>query len=353
MIMKKSIRFPLILSSIVILWMLSGIFSGVEDHSKSNTLDLKKKMTVETTESASKEIADKVIIQGEIEPLRKIKIRSHTTAHILEIIGEKGSYVNDGDTLFRLATADRSAQFFSAKAKLKGDQLKVSQLEVLTSNDSSLEENLKIAINELKSTELELSNLATERGTILIKTPFSGVIEDRFVEVGSHVEKGDDLALILDKSAVRAVGYVSQQSAGKLLIGQKVEIYLLDGKMAEGRITYIASSGDDKTHSFKVETQLGNHDNAIKSGGSAKIHITTGYKNAHFISPAALSLDIEGNIGVKSVTDKGLVGFHSIQILRTEKKGVWVTGLPNKMRIITQGHGFVNEGESVKETPSS
>jgi multidrug efflux system membrane fusion protein len=353
MIMKKSIRFPLILSLIVILWMLSGIFYSVEDPSKSNLSDLKKEMTVETTESTSKEIADKIIIQGAIEPLRKIKIRSHTAAHILEIIRKKGSYVNDGDTLFRLATADRSAQFFSAKAKLKSSQIKISQLEMLMPNNSSIESKLQTATNELKSAEIGLNNLALARGIILIKAPFSGVLEDRYIEVGSHVEKGDDLALILDESAVKAVGYVSQQSAGKLLLGQQVEIYLLDGQRAEGQLTYLASSGDDKTHSFKVEVQLDNHDNAIKSGSSAKMHITTGYINAHFLSPATLSLDIEGNIGVKSVTDKGLVAFYSIQILRTEKKGVWVTGLPHEIRIITQGHGFVNEGESVKETPSS
>jgi len=39
--------------------------------------------------------------------------------------------------------------------------------------------------------------------------------------------------------------------------------------------------------------------------------------------------------------------------LRTEADGIWVSGLPDKVRIITQGQGFVNEGEPVKEMPAS
>ena len=351
--MQKSIRFPLIISSVVVLWMLSGIFSVTQTTNSSNLSTLKQKMTVEATKITSQEISDEIVLQGEVEPLRKITIRSHTAAHVLRIIGEKGSFVVDGSLLFRLATADRSAQFFSAKAELTAVQDKKSQLQELVLSNPSMGRKLEIVSNEVAMAETNLRKMISERGNILIKTPFSGVLEDYMVEVGSHVEKGDALALILDESIVKAVGYVSQQSIRKLHLGQEVTIHLLDGQEAKGKLSYIASSGDEKTHSFKVEAQLANPAGTLKSGTSARMHITTGYTTAHFISAASLSLDIKGNVGVKAITEKDLVRFYPVQLLRTETTGIWITGLPHKLRIITQGHGFVSEGEFVEGVPPS
>ena len=351
--MKKSIRLSLIISSVVALWMLSGLFSATQVPDSSNLSDLKQKMIVEAIEITSQEISDEIVVQGDIRPLRKITIRSHTAAHVLKIIGEKGSFFADGSLLFRLATADRSAQFFSAKAKLTATKDKESQLRELAFNNPSIKSKLETASNEVAAAETNLRKMVSERGNILIKTPFSGVLEDRMVEVGSHVEKGDALALILDESTVKAVGYVSQQSVGKLRLGQAVKVHLLDGQEAKGKLSYIANAGGEKTHSFKVEAELVNPTRTLKSGASARMHITTGYVTAHFISAASLSLDVQGNVGVKSITEKGLVNFHPVQLLRTEAKGIWITGLPHTLRIITQGHGFVNEGESVKGVPPS
>ena len=66
-----------------------------------------------------------------------------------------------------------------------------------------------------------------------------------------------------------------------------------------------------------------------------------------------LSLDASGEIGIKSVDDDSIVSFYPIELLRTESDGVWVSGLPDKVKIITQGQGFVNAGEPVTEVPAA
>lgn len=351
--MKKSTRLPLVISAVVILWMLSGIVFTNEAPYSPKVFNTTQKMSVQASEIYSKKIEDIVVVQGALEPARMVEIKSHTSAHVIEIPNKKGSFVLDGTLLYRLATVDRSAKFFSAKAKITKNEKKITQLQKLSSTDPSQLNKLKIAKVKLKVDQASLKRIISERGNILIQAPFSGIFEDQLVEVGSHVEKGGTLAVILDESTLKAVGYVSQQSVGKLRLGQQVIIYLLDGQKTKGTLTYIASSGDTKTHSFKVEAELTHLAKEIKSGASAKIEIITGSVVAHFISPASLSLDINGHIGIKSVTKKSLVRFYPIKILRTEKDGVWITGLPHKIKIITQGHGFVNEGESVEEISSS
>ena len=43
-----------------------------------------------------------------------------------------------------------------------------------------------------------------------------------------------------------------------------------------------------------------------------------------------------------------MVVFHSVDIVRTGVDGVWVTGLPERVRVITVGQGFVREGDRVE-----
>jgi multidrug efflux system membrane fusion protein len=51
---------------------------------------------------------------------------------------------------------------------------------------------------------------------------------------------------------------------------------------------------------------------------------------------------------VKTVDDENVVHFYPIEIARAEIDGIWVTGLPDTVRLITVGQGFVNDGETVR-----
>ena len=79
------------------------------------------------------------------------------------------------------------------------------------------ENRLRAAEAALAAAEAELERAALELEYTRIKAPFDGVLEERFVELGSHLEKGDKAALLVDESELKAVGRVSQQSAGTLI----------------------------------------------------------------------------------------------------------------------------------------
>jgi len=79
--------------------------------------------------------------------------------------------------------------------------------------------------------------------------------------------------LLVDESVVKATGRVSQQSAGKLSLGQPIKLRLLDGREAEGQVTYISRVGDAETHSFRVEAEVPNPQGLLSAGVSAELRI--------------------------------------------------------------------------------
>ena len=63
--------------------------------------------------------------------------------------------------------------------------------------------------------------------------------------------------------------------------------------------------------------------------------------------PSALTLNTEGQIGLRTVDDAGLVAFEPVTVLRDTAQGVWLTGLPDTLNVIVVGQEFVTAGVTV------
>ena len=59
-----------------------------------------------------------------------------------------------------------------------------------------------------------------------------------------------------------------------------------------------------------------------------------------------MTLNDAGELGVRTVIDKK-VEFFKIKILRDQKNGLLVKGLPNTVDVITVGQEFVIDGQEV------
>ena len=60
-----------------------------------------------------------------------------------------------------------------------------------------------------------------------------------------------------------------------------------------------------------------------------------------------ISLNDEGDLGIKILTNNR-VQFAEIQIVEDTIDGLWVTGLPKDVTIITVGQEYVINGQEVK-----
>lgn len=353
--MKRSAYLSTGLLLAVVIWMLSGAIASVPEPAAQKSVQPVPvpRMKVEVMDTTARDIDREIVIQGELEPLRQVELRAETTSRVSDLPVTKGERVESGALLIQLAKKDRAAQVARARAEVDSQKLEVAAARRLTQKGLQAENRLKAAEAALAAARAELKRATLELGHTRIEAPFAGILEQRHVELGSHVEASEKVALLVDESILKAVGQVSQQSAGELRLGQAVTLRLLDGREAKGRLTYISRLGDAQTHSFRVEAQVANPEGRFNAGSSVELRIAVSRNPAHFLSPAVLSLGSQGEVGVKSVDDRGLVHFHPIDLVRTEADGVWVSGLPERLRVITQGQGFVKHGETVTPVPAS
>lgn len=340
-----------LIAVILFFWMASGpnaeeqkaeIMSEIPKHDEKQTT---AQVKVETR--YGKQIHKTIELYGRTEPDRITTLKAEVKGKVIEVLAKRGSTVSKGQVIAKIALNDLPAQLSRSKAQLK--QREVEYEGALKLNAKGYQGKVQLAQTyaELESVKADIERLTLDIENTVIKAPFAGVLNTRFVEVGDYVASGDDIAMIADLDPLIVRAHVTELQISQLSVGQEAKVNLLNGNEAHGKLRYIASVGNDATNTFKIEVAIDNADQQLLAGLSSELTIELEQMSAIKISPALLALDEKGNIGVKSVKNS-IVEFTPINIIKSESDGIWLTGLGDKIDLIILGQGFVRAGDKVE-----
>ncbi|MGQ7843148.1 efflux RND transporter periplasmic adaptor subunit [Granulosicoccus sp. 3-233] len=345
--MKKSWLAAGTLVIVLSLWMATGLLqsedSSVADETKPDPL-----MTVEIETVELQEMARKISLQGELEPARYLQVKAETSGRVEQLLVRKGVQVSSGDALVQLDPGSRLNTLAEASARVKSARSEQEAAETLRRQRLQSKVQTEQAEAALESALAQLHNIELDISRTTIAAPFDALVNDLPVERGELIERGDVIAELVDNSAFDVTAQAAQQAVSSLLIGQDVSVDLITGESLPGKLTYISSIADPQTRSFRVEARVENPKAALAAGISATLTIPVEQIEAAFITPSALSLGDDGELGIKAVDADNRVYFLPIELVSTSLDGAWVSGIPAQTRIITLGQGFVALGEEVQ-----
>lgn len=348
--MNKSYLIAAALALAVTLWMVAGHFTGTprqEEAVEAESSQAPEPMTVEVRIQQAKRIPRYIVAQGQSEPNRVVTIRAETVGRIAEVVAQEGRPVKAGDVLVRIEQNDREARLKQAQALVRERERAYEGANRLGEKGYQSQRLLDEAFSELQSARAELEEIRLEIANTTIRAPFDGILEQRRVELGDYVAVNGEVATIVDNDPLIVSAQIAQQDIGKIALGDVAAVTFATGQSGEGRVRLIAPRAEASTRTFRVELEVPNPESRIFSGTSAEARLPTGTVLAHFLSPAMLTLNDAGELGVKTVTETDTVAFHPVSVVLSESNGLWVAGLPDEARIITVGQGFVREGEPV------
>jgi multidrug efflux system membrane fusion protein len=289
-----------------------------------------------------------VVLRGKTQSKRTVEVRAETSGRIVERPVERGSVVTEGDVLCQISVEDRYVALVEAKAALV--QARMEYEGSLSLKERGFQSDTAIAQNKARlaaaEAELKRSELDIER--TFVRAPFAGVVEELHQEVGDYVTSGAACVTVVDLDPMLLVGRVAEKDVHLLELKQSVTGILSDGRRVTGPVTFIGQQSDPATRTYAVEVQVPNDDFALRSGVTTEIRIPVAEVMAQKVSPAVFGLDDAGNIGVRIVNADDRVEFHTVQIVREDTDGVWITGLPRIATVITVGQELVVPGELVE-----
>jgi multidrug efflux system membrane fusion protein len=258
---------------------------------------------------------------------------------------EKKAPVVEKD-LFTVATSVSTAVAYQPLIKLKSTTVSETRVEVKAKTSGEV---VKIGSRQgdfIQKDSVLCSLGIVELNRTEVKAPFSGYIE-KIVKPGNFLERGQICATIIQLNPITFVAEVPESDINKVTEGQQVVLNLITGETIEGKLTFVSKSASSLTRTFKVEAEIENKNGVIRDGITSEMIIKTSKIKAHKITPSVLMLNDKGILGIKIIRDLEIVKFLPITILEDSEDGIWVTGIPNQIQLITQGQGFVEDDQKV------
>ena len=352
-IMNKTVKTAILALSLLILWMISGLLFSKPKSSNLASIDIsaeKKLLNVKAKEFSSELRLSSVVIQGRTESNRSVLIASETNGIVENILVDKGDQVIKGQIICKLSIDSRMAKLDEAEALMRQKKLEWEASKVLVEKgyrSQTKAAGSKAAFDASKALVVQMEK---ELDNINIRAPFDGFFNDNISEVGDFLSIGMPCGQVIDYNPILVTGQISEQEIRKVKTGVKSQAILSTGERVSGLVSYISKTADKKTRTFRVEVRIENPDFKIKDGITTELFIPTQKVIAHLIPPSSLTLDSEGRIGIRHINKDNNVLFSSVEIIGDEGQLVWVTGLSEKVIIITVGQEFVVEGQKVNYT---
>jgi multidrug efflux system membrane fusion protein len=199
----------------------------------------------------------------------------------------------------------------------------------------------------LESAKATVASLKRDLENTQIVAPFDGILNERQVEVGDYLSVGDAIAQLVDMDPLVIRADVTESHIQSLTVGGAATGRLATGQHVEGVIRYISSVSTAGTNTFPIEVAVDNTDDKFVAGISTELSIAYDSTWAIKLSSGLMSLDEQGNLGIKTVEDD-VVHFVPIDLVKSDKFGVWLSGLGQQAEVITLGQGFVRDGDKVE-----
>lgn len=333
----------------VLLWMLSGLAiqgQPADDADRVATDAAVAPFRVGVSEIEAETIQRHIVAQGQVKPERAATLRALTAGQVEAVLVESGERVDKDTVLVRLAMDDRESRLQEARALLQQRQREHEAAQRLGASGLQSEVKQDEAAAALASARAALRWIELDIEHTRIKAPFDGIVDEVLVEVGDYASGQNPVATVVDNSPLMAEVYLSQRHFDSVTLGGEASVTLVSGDTRTGRITTVSPRAEESSRTFRIEIRVPNP-GGVPANTSAEVVIPTGMISAHRVSPSLLELDDAGNLGAKIVTDSGQVAFTEVEIVRSDPRGVWVTGLPARVRVITVGGGFVTPGQVV------
>lgn len=348
--MRRSVVTAIIIAVGLGLWIVSGQFGGSDPEASLLDADTaarsEQTFTVRARQARAELYVHEVLIRSRTEALRSVELKAETDARVVATPVEKGERVQAGAPICLLDKGGRQADLTQAKALAAQRKLEYDAAVQLVRQGHRSETQTAASKAQFESAQAMVRQMEVELGHTVIRAPFDGLVDDRPAEVGDFLQKGSVCALVVFEDPFLVVGEVSEREVELLEVGGPAYAELASGDGIEGRIRFISSTADEQTRAFRVEVEVPNPDRRLRDGMSAEVRIPVRQALAHYLPPAILVLDDTGQVGVRGVVDE-TVTFFPITILDDDLKGLWVTGLPETVTLITVGQDFVTEGQKV------
>lgn len=223
-----------------------------------------------------------LILNGTVEPERKVEVYSRLSAYVKRIVKEEGSFLNKGDIIAMLDDTEiriqhRQAQILLEQAKVTLDDQQATydrnkELKETDMISQQVYQAAQVAYNKARldyeTRQENYKDLELQLSYTKIKSPVEGYVTERLIEVGTRVNSNQHIYTVEDFSPLLVKVYVPGSDVVNLKPGLDAQVFtdVLSGMTFEGKIKLINPRIDEQSGTVKVTVEVFDQTRKLKPG---------------------------------------------------------------------------------------
>lgn len=342
--------------------------------------------TVEVEKVATEDMEIYGEYVGRIRAQQFVEIRARVEGYLEEMLFEEGTYIQKDQILFIIDPKLYRARVDKAYAQLQKDralELKakrdLDRIRPLFEQNAASQLDLDNAIASYESavsavmmSEADLTQAEMALGYTTVRSPISGYISERNVDIGTLVGPGGKslLATIVKSDTVRidfsmtALDYLKSKERNVNLGHQDpnrgwnpyITVTLADGSVYphQGLVDFADPQVDPQTGTFSVRAEMPNPDQSLLPGQFTKVKLLLDVRKSAVVVPSKAVIIEKGGSYIFVVRHNNTVERRLIELgPETGNKMIVERGLLPGERIVVEGYHKLVPGMKVEIVPSS
>ena len=290
---------------------------------------------------------DEVRSIGYVKGCKEVMLKAEINSKIKQINFTEGSYVKEGDELITLDDVEFNAKKEQAEAEYKLAQADYDRVKSAYEKKAVPLKDYDAATAKLQAAKARFEEAEDLLSKTVIKAPFDGYIGIMKISSGNLVQRGQELAFIVDTSTVFVEFMVPARYSNSVDSGQIVNVNIdaYPDTTFSGVVQAVDSAVDQKNHSIFVKASIDNEKQLLKHGLYANVVLVIGEKTGVILIPED-ALAREGSIDYVWVIDKKDRAYRK-RVVVGSKSGYYVeivNGLQEGDVVVVAGHLKLSDG---------
>lgn len=291
-------------------------------------------------------------IQGNVDTRDNILVQPEFSGTLTSLTVKAGQRVTKGQILGKVDDAGMSQQLASLESSYALAKTTFERQKNLWDKKIGSEIQFLQAQNQMTAAQKGVAQLKAQLSKTVIRAPFSGTIDDVFVEKGQVVAPSPQgLMRIVNLNNMFVSTSVPESYIGKLKVGDQVAVFLSSlNKTYNGKVRQIGNFINPNNRSFGIEVSLPNPENLLRPNQVAKLKIVDYVSKDAIVVPTGIIQEdgtgsnyvyvVEGSNGKTGTAKKVVVTVGKSSDNVTEI----LSGLNAEDMIVTEGVNSISNG---------
>ena len=311
-------------------------------------------INVEVSEITAETFVEEIRLTSVAVASQDVMLKAEEGGVILRLYHDRGDRVSAGDRIAKIDDHILQAQVDQARAVAELASQTWDRRKRLWEEDRVGSE---IAYLEAKygaeQAAAALAGLEERLTRTVIRAPFSGIFDERHVDVGAMVGPGETIGRLVDLDPIKVFAGVPERYAANVKVGAVATMTFeaLGDEAYTARIRYVGATIDPLNRTFPIEVELANPDGSIKPQMVANMSITRSeVENAVVVPQDVLVRVEEGYVVFIAVDEEGaMMAEVRAVVLGPRRRNLVVieSGVSPGDRLIIVGQKSVANGDRI------